>query len=76
MALYLVFFVLGFLMDKLRIFPLLLGIVLGIVLKSLVGTQGIESLRDLPTAGTQLYNRAAELCTKLMAPSEKVDQKQ
>ena len=48
------FFVLGFLTDKVRIFPLVLGMILGILLNTL-----LENFSDysINTCGSYLYDK-------------------
>ena len=41
MKLCIIFFVLGFLTDKIRLFPFVLGVILGMVLKSMLEKNGI-----------------------------------
>ena len=41
-----VFFVLGFLTDKLRLFPLVMGLVLGVLLKSMLDDCVLTSIKD------------------------------
>ena len=55
MAVYLVFFMMGFLTDKVRLFPLVLGVLLGIVLKTMIEN---VSIQNLPVFGTQMYHKA------------------
>ncbi len=61
MAVYLVFFVMGFLTDKIRLFPLILGVLLGIVLKTMVEN---VSIQNIPMFGTQMYHKAMDLVNK------------
>ena len=58
MAVLLVFFVMGFLTDKIRLFPLVLGVLLGIVLKTMMEN---VSIQNVPVFGTQIYNKAMEM---------------
>ncbi len=41
-----VFFILGFLTDKLRLFPLVMGLVLGVLLKSMLDDCVFTSIKD------------------------------
>ena len=41
-----VFFILGFLTDKLRLFPLVMGLVLGVLLKSMLDESVLTSIKD------------------------------
>ena len=41
-----VFFILGFLTDKLRLFPLVMGLVLGVLLKSMLDDCVLTSIKD------------------------------
>ena len=71
MAVYLVFFVMGFLTDKIRLFPLVLGVLLGIVLKTMIENISIQSV---PVFGTQMYNKAMYLYTHhTMDPESETD---
>lgn len=69
MSIYLVFFVLGFLTDKIRIFPFVLGIILGIILRSVLEDASVDSI---PAFGTQLYHSVITLYTG----SNEIDEKQ
>jgi multisubunit Na+/H+ antiporter MnhE subunit len=69
MALCLMFFVLGFLTDKIRIFPFVLGIILGIVLKSLMENASIDCVSVF---GTQLYHKVLSTYSNCTERSEKV----
>jgi len=50
-----VFFVLGFLTDKVRIFPFVLGIILGIILKSLAERPSKFDLHSVVGTVKDLY---------------------
>lgn len=50
------FFVLGFLTDKIRIFPFVLGIVLGIILKSLSDNRSTFDIHDVALSSKQMYH--------------------
>ncbi len=54
-ASYIICFVCGFLLDKLRLFPLLLGMVLGLMIKSLLDDTMLSHMRD------QLYTAAGRV---------------
>ena len=58
MAVYLVFFVMGFITDKIRLFPFVLGVLLGIVLKTMVENVSVQSI---PIVGKNIYNRAMDM---------------
>jgi hypothetical protein len=58
MAVFLVFFVMGFLTDKIRLFPLVLGVLLGIVLKTMVEN---VSIQNVPVFGSQMYHKAMDM---------------
>ena len=48
------FFVLGFLTDKIRLFPFLMGIILGVILKSLIENPCM--LDDNQNLATRVYD--------------------
>jgi multisubunit Na+/H+ antiporter MnhE subunit len=54
MAACVAFFVLGFLTDKIRLFPFLLGIILGVILKSLFENPCM--LDDHQNLATRVYD--------------------
>ena len=55
--LYLLFFATGFLLDKLRIFPFILGIVIGTVIKSMVDNNILFDREDLTNKVNNIFRQ-------------------
>ncbi len=64
---YIMCFMGGFLLDKLRLFPLLMGIVLGIILKSLLDDAVLYRVRD------QLYAAAGRVVPTSTTPHKHME---
>jgi nucleoside recognition membrane protein YjiH len=59
MNIYLVCFAAGFLLDKLRIFPFILGFIAGLVLKALIDNDTLFSSSELMEKINRLYAKLA-----------------
>jgi multisubunit Na+/H+ antiporter MnhE subunit len=72
MEAYLVFFVLGFLTDKIRLFPFVLGIIIGIVIKTMMENISVDSI---PGFGSKLYQKAMDILshTTTAPPADATD---
>jgi Kef-type K+ transport system membrane component KefB len=55
--LYLLFFLLGFLLDKVRLFPFIVGLIAGILIKAVIDNQAGRSLDSLCRSATDVYQR-------------------
>jgi len=55
--LYLLFFFLGFVLDKVRIFPFIVGLIVGILIKAIIDNRPIWSLDTLYVSATDAYQR-------------------
>jgi multisubunit Na+/H+ antiporter MnhE subunit len=63
MIAWLVFFMLGFLMDKIRLFPFLLGGIVGFLLAALMGNSFSPDLPGLKLCGTSLCEKVQAIYT-------------